>query len=66
MSSHSESHETLEDWAGSQYLSLGLVFTDIVASTEIGIKLGDKHWTEQLFRHLRKDEKSLRVLIPMS
>ena len=54
MSSHSANHETLEGWAGSQYLSLGLVFTDIVASTEIGIKLGDKHWIEQLFRHFAK------------
>jgi len=42
---------TLEEWAGSQHLSLGLVFTDIVASTEIGKKRGDDKWIDDLFAH---------------
>lgn len=43
--------QTLEDWAGSQHLNLALVFTDIVDSTTIGIKLGDYEWIEALFKH---------------
>ena len=42
---------TLEDWAGAQDLGLTLVFTDIVDSTSIGIKLGDTRWIENLFVH---------------
>src|SRR5262245_56274467 len=45
---------TLEDWAGSQHLSLGLLFTDIVKSTEIGRKRGDKKWINDLFKHFTK------------
>jgi class 3 adenylate cyclase len=48
---------TLEEWAGSQHLSLGLVFTDIVASTEIGIKRGDEKWIEDLFAHFSTGRK---------
>jgi class 3 adenylate cyclase len=49
----SEVHEpsTLEDWARAQNLALSLVFTDIVDSTTIGIKLGDAKWIETLFEH---------------
>jgi hypothetical protein len=43
--------QTLEDWAGAQDLGLTLVFTDIVDSTNIGIKLGDIRWIENLFVH---------------
>jgi class 3 adenylate cyclase len=43
--------ETLEDWAGPQNLGLTLVFTDIVDSTRIGIRLGDTRWIEALFEH---------------
>ena len=42
---------TLEDWAGAQNLGLSLVFTDIVDSTRIGIRLGDTKWIEALFEH---------------
>jgi class 3 adenylate cyclase len=42
---------TLEDWAKAQYLTLSLVFTDIVDSTKIGIRLGDAKWIEVLFEH---------------
>ncbi len=42
---------TLEDWAGAQNLALTLVFTDIVDSTRIGIKLGDTRWIENLMVH---------------
>ena len=42
---------TLEDWAGSRHVSLGLVFTDIVASTEIGLNRGDAKWIDDLFAH---------------
>jgi class 3 adenylate cyclase len=46
-----DGQQTLEDWAGSQHLSLALVFTDIVKSTEIGIKRGDDKWINDLFEH---------------
>ncbi|MDX6384176.1 MAG: hypothetical protein QOK48_1749 [Blastocatellia bacterium] len=39
--SENQDAQTLEDWAGAQHLGLTLVFTDIVDSTNIGIKLGD-------------------------
>ncbi|MEK6333971.1 MAG: adenylate/guanylate cyclase domain-containing protein [Acidobacteriota bacterium] len=45
------SQQTLEEWAGSQHVSLGLVFTDIVKSTEIGLKRGDATWIDDLFAH---------------
>src|SRR6202022_1338020 len=51
MSSQQRSPMTLEDWAGSQDLNLTLVFTDIVDSTLIGRKLGDRRWIEELFIH---------------
>ena len=51
MSSQHTSPLTLEDWAGSQDLSLTLVFTDIVDSTLIGRKLGDRRWIDDLFIH---------------
>lgn len=46
--------ETLEEWAGSQHVILGLVFTDIVKSTEIGKKRGDAKWIDDLFTHFTK------------
>lgn len=46
-----EKQITLEEWAGSQHLNLTLVFTDIVESTTIGKKLGDRTWIENLFTH---------------
>jgi len=48
-----EQHQalSLEEWAGSQNLGLTLVFTDIVDSTRMGIKLGDTNWIEDLFQH---------------
>lgn len=51
MSSQHTSPITLEDWAGSQDLNLTLVFTDIVDSTLIGRKLGDRRWIDDLFIH---------------
>jgi|SRR5882672_1297562 len=51
MSFQTNSSRTLEEWAGSQHLILGLVFTDIVSSTEIGIKRGDAKWIDDLFAH---------------
>jgi class 3 adenylate cyclase len=42
---------TLEDWAGSEHLNLTLFFTDIVDSTSIGVKLGDRGWIGDLFKH---------------
>jgi class 3 adenylate cyclase len=46
-----ERPKTLEEWARSKHLSLTLIFTDIVQSTKIGIKLGDTDWIEDLFLH---------------
>ena len=51
MSSEYDVRPTLEEWAGSQSLNLTLVFTDIVDSTVIGRKLGDRRWIEDLFAH---------------
>lgn len=51
MSSQHLSALTLEEWAGSQNLNLTLVFTDIVDSTLIGKKLGDRRWIDDLFLH---------------
>jgi class 3 adenylate cyclase len=48
------SQQTLEGWAGSQHVILGLVFTDIVKSTEIGKKRGDAKWIDDLFAHFTK------------
>jgi class 3 adenylate cyclase len=51
MSSYANVPNTLEEWAGSRHLSLTLLFTDIVKSTSIGVKLGDRNWIEDLFIH---------------
>jgi class 3 adenylate cyclase len=53
-SSEDQNPETLEDWAKANHLGLTLVFTDIVESTDIGIKLGDTKWIEDLFTHFSK------------
>ena len=54
MSSHAEYPRTLESWAKAQHLGLTLVFTDIVDSTAIGIKLGDNVWIDDLFIHFEE------------
>src|SRR6266404_1262630 len=51
MSVEHKNRQTLEEWAGSQHLGLTLVFTDIVESTDIGVKLGDTQWVKDLFVH---------------
>jgi class 3 adenylate cyclase len=45
---------TLQDWAGAEHLGLTLLFTDIVESTAIGIRLGDNSWIEDLFAHFSR------------
>src|SRR5438067_544698 len=54
MTSHNSTRETLEEWARAPYLGLTLLFTDIVDSTKIGIKLGDDRWIENLFVHFTR------------
>ena len=54
MASEYDVPPTLEEWAGSQNLNLTLVFTDIVDSTAIGRKLGDRRWIENLFLHFSR------------
>ena len=54
MSSAYQVPTTLEEWAGSQNLTLTLLFTDIVDSTAIGIKLGDRKWINDLFLHFSR------------
>lgn len=54
MSANLKERKTLEEWAGLQHVSLGLVFTDIVKSTEIGKKRGDAKWIDDLFAHFTK------------
>ena len=54
MSPNDEAIGTLEKWAGSQHLGLTLVFTDIVDSTLIGVKLGDDKWINDLFVHFSR------------
>jgi class 3 adenylate cyclase len=47
----SNTQHTLEEWSGFQDLNLTLLFTDIVDSTALGKRLGDRVWVEDLFRH---------------
>jgi class 3 adenylate cyclase len=54
MSSYANVPNTLEEWAGSRHLSLTLLFTDIVKSTSIGVRLGDGKWIEDLFVHFNQ------------
>lgn len=54
MSSQGRNYRTLEQWAGAVHLGLTLVFTDIVSSTKIGIRLGDDRWIENLFTHFSR------------
>jgi adenylate cyclase len=54
MSSQYERPETLEEWARSQHPILALVFTDIIQSTDIGVKLTDRKWIEDLFIHFSR------------
>jgi class 3 adenylate cyclase len=51
MSSADEVRTTLEEWAGHRHLSLTVVFTDIVKSTQIGSALGDTKWIDGLSKH---------------
>ena len=51
MTTQHDAPMTLEEWPGSQNLNLTLVFTDIVDSTMIGLKLGDRRWIDELFKH---------------
>lgn len=37
---------TLEEWAGANWLTLALVFTDIVGSTKQSTDMGDRAWSE--------------------
>jgi hypothetical protein len=48
---------TLQEWAGAgpkSMTTLALVFTDIVGSTDIAVKNGDKKWIEILMEHFRQ------------
>src|SRR5205085_6267583 len=40
--------------AGAEHLTLTLLFTDIIESTAIGIRLGDNTWIEDLFEHFSR------------
>lgn len=51
MASQNSTKQTLEEWAGSRHPTLALVFTDIVQSTELGMKLGGDKWINNLFDH---------------
>ena len=51
MSSADEVRTTLEEWEGHRHLSLTVVFTDIVKSTQIGSALGDTKWIDDLSKH---------------
>ena len=54
MSSYPSIPNTLEEWAGSRHLSLTLLFTDIVKSTSIRVRLGDGQWIKDLFVHFNQ------------
>ena len=48
---------TLQEWAGAgptSMTTLALVFTDVVGSTDLAVKSGDKKWIEILMRHFRQ------------
>ena len=51
---NSQINITLEEWAGAQRLNLALVFTDIVDSTNIGYRLGDDKWMQELSSHFHR------------
>lgn len=54
MAYQENAYKTLEAWARASNLNLTMVFTDIVASTRIGVELGDKVWIENLFVHFSR------------
>jgi hypothetical protein len=48
---------TLQEWAGAGSMAmttLALVFTDIVGSTDLAVKNGDKKWIEILMKHFQQ------------
>ena len=48
---------TLQEWAGAgptSMTTLALVFTDIVGSTDLAVRNGDKKWIEILMKHFRQ------------
>jgi class 3 adenylate cyclase len=53
-SMNNSTNKTLEKWAGAKLLNLALVFTDIVDSTAIGQKLGDRVWMPELANHFKR------------
>ena len=45
--------KTLQQWAGSTKM-IALVFTDIVDSTDLGVRLGDERWIQLLRKHFAR------------
>jgi class 3 adenylate cyclase len=48
------------DWAGSKYINLAIVFTDIVGSTKLGDILGDDGMSEVRKAHFAKTRELIR------
>ena len=44
--------ESFREWAGAEATTLGIVFTDIVGSTRMGLELGDDEMRDKRGRHL--------------
>lgn len=55
--------QTLQEWAGAgvSKMTIALVFTDIVGSTELLRKLGDDRWIEMLMEHFYRARAHIDV-----
>jgi class 3 adenylate cyclase len=47
--------DTLQEWAGKlDRLTVALVFTDIIDSTNLGNQVGDEQWIKVLLKHFKR------------
>src|SRR5256885_13848222 len=45
---------TLEQWAGSGFPTLALVFTDIIGSTQLAESVGNPEWIKMVLQHFER------------
>ncbi|HEX7314580.1 MAG TPA: adenylate/guanylate cyclase domain-containing protein [Pyrinomonadaceae bacterium] len=58
--SMSDAQRTLAEWAGASTPQVALIFTDMVDSTALLNRIGDKRWVEVLVRHLNHARSILK------
>jgi|GEM_PF-1306323 len=46
--------KSIRDWFGLDRGPIALVFTDIVGSTDLAIRMGDRDWVSRLIQHFKK------------